>query len=127
MGKRLTEEERRQRKKNTFLKFLKEGMGIVSYACDKTNISRQTFYNWKDNDDDFAQQAEDIQETTVDMAESKLLTSINEGNVAASIFYLKTKGKKRGYVEQHYVDVNGNAFEKLMRETIDDEEDEETL
>ncbi|MGM9777760.1 MAG: phBC6A51 family helix-turn-helix protein [Prevotella sp.] len=124
MGKRLTEEERRQRKKNTFLKFLKEGMGIVSYACDKTNISRQTFYNWKDNDDDFAQQAEDIQETTVDMAESKLLTSINEGNVAAIIFYLKTKGKKRGYVEQHDVDVNGNAFEKLMRETIDDDEDE---
>ena len=124
MGKRLTEEERRQLKKNTFLKFLKEGMGIVSYACDKTNISRQTFYNWKDNDDDFAQQAEDIQETTVDMAESKLLTSINEGNVAAIIFYLKTKGKKRGYVEQHDVDVNGNAFEKLMRETIDDDEDE---
>ena len=124
MGKRLTEEERRQRKKNTFLKFLKEGMGIVSYACDKTNISRQTFYNWKDNDDDFAQQAEDIQETPVDMAESKLLTSINEGNVAAIIFYLKTKGKKRGYVEQHDVDVNGNAFEKLMRETIDDDEDE---
>ena len=124
MGKRLTEEERRQRKKNTFLKFLKEGMGIVSYACDKTNISRQTFYNWKDNDDDFAQQAEDIQETTVDMAESKLLTSINEGNVAAIIFYLKTKGKKRGYVEQQDVDVNGNAFEKRMRETIDDDEDE---
>ena len=124
MGKRLTEEERRQRKKNTFLKFLKEGMGIVSYACDKTNISRQTFYNWKENDDDFAQQAEDIQETTVDMAESKLLPSINEGNVAAIIFYLKTKGKKRGYVEQHDVDVNGNAFEKLMRETSDDDEDE---
>ena len=125
MGKRLTEEERRQRKKNTFLKFLKEGMGIVSYACDKTNISRQTFYNWKDNDDDFAQQAEDIQETTVDMAESKLLTSINEGNVAAIIFYLKTKGKKRGYVEQHDIDVNGNAFEKLMRETTDDDEEDE--
>ena len=125
MGKRLTEEERRQRKKKTFLKFLKEGMGIVSYACDKTNISRQTFYNWKDNDDDFAQQAEDIQETTVDMAESKLLTSINEGNVAAIIFYLKTKGKKRGYIEQHDIDVNGNAFEKLMRETTDDDEEDE--
>ena len=72
----------------------------------------------------YVEQAEDIQETTVDMAESKLLTSINEGNVAAIIFYLKTKGKKRGYVEQHDVDVNGNAFEKLMRETIDDDEDE---
>ena len=122
---KLSDEEKRKRKKTQFLKFLKEGMGIVSYACEKCNISRQTFYNWKDNDDEFAQQADDIQEITVDMAESKLLSSINEGNVAAIIFYLKTKGKKRGYVEQHDIDVNGNAFEKLMRETTDDDEEDE--
>lgn len=123
MGKQ-SETQKRQRKKNMFLKFLREGMGIISYACEKTNISRQTFYNWKENDEEFAQQADDIQETTVDMAESKLLSSINEGNVAAIIFYLKTKGKKRGYVEQHDVDLGGNAFERLMRETVDDDEDE---
>ena len=33
-------------------------------------------------------------------AEGKLLQAINQGNMTAIIFYLKTKGKHRGYVQK---------------------------
>ena len=46
------------------------------------------------------------------MAESQLHKQILDGNTTATIFYLKTKGKKRGYVErQEITGVDGdNVF-----------------
>lgn len=42
---------------------------------------------------------DDYDESLGDLAESKLMMAINEGNLTAIIFYLKTKHKGRGYVE----------------------------
>lgn len=42
----------------------------------------------------------EINQATLDLAESKLITKINEGHLTAVIFYLKTKGKARGYIER---------------------------
>jgi hypothetical protein len=37
-----------------------------------------------------------------------LFDLINNGNVAATIFYMKTKGKRRGYVEKQETSHNSN-------------------
>jgi hypothetical protein len=42
----------------------------------------------------------EVEESTLDLGESKLLQAMNKGNIAAIIFYLKTKGKARGYIER---------------------------
>lgn len=113
-----------QIKKSRFLKAFKESLGVISYACDKANVSRQTYYDWIKKDEEFARNAENVEEESVDLAESKLKIAINEGNITAILFYLKTKGKKRGYVEQVDNRLVENPFEKLMKELPDEEDND---
>lgn len=109
--------------KKKLLKYLEEGRGIVSYACQKARISRQTFYNYKKEDKEFADAVEEINESIIDVVESKLLTQINDNNLTAIIFYLKTKGRYRGYVEMSDSNVNLNGSVNL-RPLTDEELDE---
>ena len=110
-----------QLKKEQLLTALEKSLGIISTACDNVGISRTTYYKYY-NDDDFKQSVDSISSIALDCAESQLFELIKEKNVTAIIFYLKTKGKKRGYVEKlqagdqkqpdaieiHFVDGNGN-------------------
>src|SRR5262249_38944429 len=47
-----------------------------------------------------AEVIEEAVELNLDTAESQLMTLIANGNLGAVIFYLKTKGKARGYIER---------------------------
>ena len=110
------------RKKKKFLEALREGHGLISYACRKVGVSRELFYRYKKKDEAFAKEVEEIDNETIDIVESKLLSKINDGDVTSIIFYLKTKGKKRGYIERTEHDVNANPFQELM-ESIGSDED----
>ena len=92
-------------KKETFLKALKNNLGHITNACKSANIHRQTYYGWIDKDEDFKQQCDNVGESLLDLAESKLLENINNNDNACIIFYLKTKGKKRGYIGKQEVEV----------------------
>lgn len=110
------------------LKCLQQSMGIVSTACQKADINRTTHYDWYNNDPEYAAQVDAISESCIDFAESKLMELINGAkhevatakgevltvqdgpNPTACIFYLKTKGKKRGYVEKSELEVGGNGI-----------------
>ncbi len=102
-----------------FLKHFHDSHGIVSYACQKVGITRACYYKWRESDPKFKERAEEVEEETIDVVESKLLSAINNDDLTAIIFYLKTKGKKRGYIERVEQDVNVNPFESLMKELPD--------
>ena len=81
--------------------------GIISTAAKKLGCARQTIYNRIESSKTVATAREEIDASNIDLAEDQLLTAIKEGHLTAVIFYLKTKGKHRGYSERH--DVNGNS------------------
>lgn len=87
-------------RKDAILKGLDESYGVVTTACEKAGVSRQTFYKYFDEDSEFRAKAEEMQEIALDFVESKLFEKIKSGDIIAILFYLKTKGKKRGYVEK---------------------------
>ena len=87
-------------KKEDFLNYLRRSMGIITVACDNAGVSRATVRNWRLDDPEFAAAFDEITEMQLDFVESSLLTKIKEGDTAATIFYLKTKGKRRGYTEK---------------------------
>lgn len=85
-------------KKKLVLEALRECMGVITYACTKSGVVKPTqFYEWRNTDPKFAMGVREIVEECTDKVEGKLLKCINDNNIAAIIFYLKAKGRKRGY------------------------------
>lgn len=87
-------------RKDNFLKAFKAGHGIILTACEAVGISRSLYYKWMKEDPDFKEKVDAIQESQIDFVESKLIKAIEGNDTTAIIFYLKTKGKKRGYNEK---------------------------
>ena len=59
----------------------------------------------------------DTEEGLIDNAEDELQKLINLGNPIAIIFYLKTKGKKRGYDEKQTIEIK-KPFEEIGFEDL---------
>ena len=89
--------------KANLLESLEKALGVVTTACKTAGCSRETFYKYCREDEEFKAKVEDISNITLDFAESQLHKQIMDGNTTATIFYLKTKGKNRGYVERSEV------------------------
>lgn len=63
----------------------------------------------------------EILDQTLDVAESKLITAITEGELKAVFFYLKTKGKHRGYTERvESTGADGGPMETVTRVDLSD-------
>ena len=98
------------RDKDKFLELYDKHGANVAAACKAVGgMSRNTFYLWCREDEEFKEKADAIKESLIDYAESKLQELIEDNNVTACIFYLKTKGKSRGYSERSEVELSGGA------------------
>lgn len=103
-----------QQKKNALIEALTQTLGVVTSACKIAGIDRTMFYDYYNSDEKFAQKVRDIQEVAVDFAESKLYEQIKDNNTTATIFYLKTRGKHRGYVERQEIEHSGEIKEIVV-------------
>ena len=121
--------------KKDLLAALTKTRGIVTTACELVGISRTAYYDYYNNDKEFKASVDDLSNIALDFAESKLMEKMEgiemgkkdaDGETVvyslppsdtALIFYLKTKGKKRGYIEkQEIVQTNTVDVIKSMPE-----------
>lgn len=85
-------EKRQSKNKELLLDQLKK-TPVVQIACEKAGVGRATYYRWRKEDADFAQQSDqallDGSLLVNDMAESQLMSAIKDKNMTAIIFWLK--------------------------------------
>jgi len=96
----MSEQNRTVQQKKLMIEALEKSLGVVTTACKACGIPRSAHYRWMNEDPNYAVSVNDLENLTLDFAESALHRQIKEGNTTATIFFLKTKGKKRGYIER---------------------------
>jgi predicted transcriptional regulator len=79
---------------------LRASGGLVTDAADALGCSRPTIYAYLKKYPEVAQAKEDSEEKNLDIAESKLMEAVKNREAWAICFFLKCKGKKRGYSEK---------------------------
>jgi len=97
--------------KKDVLEALIKCRGIVSDACAMAGIGRTTFYDWLEQDPEFAKGVELAKEAAIDYVEGYLYKNIEKGLEASTIFYLKTRGRARGYAEK--IDINHDGLDNI--------------
>jgi hypothetical protein len=86
--------------KAALIKALREFRGNMASVGRHFGVSRSCIWGHVDADPELRAICEEESESFIDSAESKLFEAIDAGNVAATIFFLKTKGRERGYSER---------------------------
>ena len=74
--------------------------GLVTSTAKRLGCAPKTVYRYIERFPALKHVLADARESSVDLAESKLIEAIKNGNLTAIIFFLKTQGKSRGYVER---------------------------
>ena len=103
----MTAKKRMRKSQKDFLIVLEKSMGLVSTACRKFGIARNTHYQWMKKYDDYREKVEEINERIIDFSESKLYENIKKGDPGSIFFHLKCKAKARGYIEKQQLEHSG--------------------
>lgn len=99
-------------RKAQVLKALVKTLGIITSALAAAGVDRSSYSKWRMDDEVFAKAADSVSEVALDFVEGKLLQNIRDGDTTAILFYLRSKGKGRGYDDrQRLVELpSGDTF-----------------
>lgn len=89
--------------KKLFLTTFEAKAANISMACKAIGISRQAYYNWYSDDEEFRGDVDNIRESLCDIAESQLMKNVLAGK-EASLFFLLTN-KRPDQWKQKLMDV----------------------
>jgi hypothetical protein len=74
--------------------------GFLYMAARRLHCCRTTIHNYCVRYPDVQEAARQARESVLDEAERQLYTKVRNGDITSIIFFLKTQGKSRGYVER---------------------------
>jgi len=78
--------------------------GFITTVAQRLGVSRNTVYKALKKYPSAQEALQDEKEKLLDMAEGVLLKNVKAGKEASLFFFLKTQGKKRGYVERQQIE-----------------------
>lgn len=93
-------------KPTEIIEAVKKHKGFLSLVANHLNCSLQTIHNYRNRYPEIAQAINEERERFLDFAENKLLEHIQNGDITALIFFLKTQGRHRGYSEKAILTIN---------------------
>jgi hypothetical protein len=76
-------------------------------------LSRETFYIYYNSDEQFKKQIDTIGDYTLDFVETQLLKKILQGSEKSILFYMRYKGKKRGYSDSLDITSGGQPITEI--------------
>lgn len=92
---------------------------IVQVACEKADVGRQTYYRWRNEDDDFSKATDEAlaegEELFNDLAEHQLLALMKDKHWPAIHFWLEKRHPKFDKTKVHVdgqFDVDFNYLQK---------------
>lgn len=100
---------------------LRQANGNVSHAAHELGMARGALHHRISQSARLKQVVAEAREELVDIAETALRKQIEQGNIAAIIFALKTIGRPRGYVERTEHEVGGWKGGPIILRWADDD------
>lgn len=100
-----------------------EARGMLSIAARKLGTTSRTVKGFVDREELCRVAYEEADEMLLDFVEAKLYQKIKAGDIASIIFYLRTKGKRRGYTEK--VKDNDDSDPATKRALLQEQEEKQ--
>jgi len=109
----MTENKPKKRTRKTRRSALKIGQieaalrvtgGFVTYAAKKLGVTHQAVTSRIKASERLQRVQDEIRESYLDLSEHKLITKIKDEDLGAIIFFLKCRGKGRGYIEKQQIE-----------------------
>jgi hypothetical protein len=88
--------------------------GLIQPASISLKVTRKTLYDWIKNDPELQEYQESEKEANIDFAEGQLKKLMRDENPTAILFYLKTIGRNRGYIEKQEIEHQGGININLI-------------
>jgi len=119
-----TMSKKRNETASRIIEAIKESNGLLTLAAKRAGLHYATVWQYTQDFSTVKQAVIEAKEKMLDFAEGKLYENIKEGDNTAIIFYLKTQGKARGYIERQ--EVTGEGGKPINYEiTVKDSETKE--
>lgn len=102
------------------LPLVEEYEGNLSAIARELNVGRSTVQRRVNESKKLQDAVESARERSLDKAEKQLEEKIEEGNLSAIIFKLKTQGKNRGYTQrQEFTGKQGEPIKTESKSKVD--------
>lgn len=113
---------------NQIIDALQKTEGNIAAAARALGCSRVTIHNRLNKSEEVKQAYDSVNEANLDRAENELMELVKDkehkDHFQALKFYLRTKGKRRGFSDSLQLEHTGEIqFQKIERQIIDPEDE----